>query len=98
MKSQIAKQNPVLMQQAIKHYLNNAKGKETPVFTFMSFYDDSEPYPLAELITCLEARIEALEEAYRSGWQITDRLTIEIYRSRLAKLRKVAEREEKNSR
>lgn len=53
MKSQIAKQNPVLMQQAIKHYLNNAKGKETPVFTFMSFHDDNEPYHLAELITCL---------------------------------------------
>lgn len=41
MKSQTAKQNPVLMQQAIKHYLTH--GKETPVFTFMSFYDDSEP-------------------------------------------------------
>lgn len=51
MKSQTAKQNPVLMQQAIKHYLTH--GKETPVFTFMSFYDDSEPYHLAELITCL---------------------------------------------
>lgn len=92
MKSQIAKQNPVLMQQAIKHYLNNTKGKETPVFTFISFYDDSEPYPLAELITCLEARIEALDAVYRESWKDTDLMTLEAHRKQLAKLHKIAQR------
>lgn len=92
MKSQIAKQNPVLMQQAIKHYLNNDKGKETPVFTFISFYDDNESYPLPELITCLEARIEALDEVYRESRKDTDLMTLEAHRKQLAKLRSVAER------
>lgn len=90
MKSQIAKQNPVLIQKAIKHYLTY--GKETPVFTFISFYDDNEPYPLAELITCLEARIEALDAVYRESWKDTDLMTLEAHRKQLAKLRSVAER------
>lgn len=90
MKSQIVKQNPVLMREAMKHYLTH--GKQEPVFTFMSFYDDNEPYPLPELIECLEARIEALDALYREGWKETDLLTLEAYRSRQAKLYKVVER------
>ncbi|WP_167325174.1 hypothetical protein [Mannheimia granulomatis] len=44
MKCITAKQNPVLMRLAIRHYLENDKGKETPVFTFLSLYSETEPY------------------------------------------------------
>lgn len=54
------------------------------VFTFIGFYDDSEP-PLPELITCLEKQIEALDATYRESWKDSDLLTLEAHRKQLAK-------------
>lgn len=56
----IAKTNPALMEQAIKHYLDQEKARRITPFTFESLYSDSEPYPLNELLITLAARINAL--------------------------------------
>ena len=42
-----AKTNHLIRRQAIKHYLHD---KRRDVFTFMSLWNDEEPYPLNELI------------------------------------------------
>ena len=42
-----AKTNHLIRRQAIKHYLHD---KRKDVFTFMSLWNDNEPYPLNELI------------------------------------------------
>ncbi|STO65166.1 Uncharacterised protein [Haemophilus parahaemolyticus] len=42
-----AKTNHLIRRQAIKHYLHD---KRRDVFTFMSLWNDEEPYPLSELI------------------------------------------------
>ena len=42
-----AKTNHLIRRQAIKHYLHD---KRRDVFTFMSLWNDNEPYPLNELI------------------------------------------------
>lgn len=60
MKCEIAKNNPVLMDLAIEYYLGGNK----KTFTFMSLYDDFEPYPKKELIQCLKARIEKIEALF----------------------------------
>lgn len=43
MKCAIAKHNPLLLEQAIKHYRHSLQ-----TFTFMSLYDDAEPFPIDE--------------------------------------------------
>ena len=43
MKCTIAKNNELLLQQAIQHYR-----KSHQIFTFMSLYSDNEPYPIDE--------------------------------------------------
>ena len=47
MKCTIAKNNELLLKQAIQHYR-----KSSQIFTFMSLYDDNEPYPIDELLKC----------------------------------------------
>lgn len=42
-----AKTNHLIRRQAIKHYLHE---KRADTFTFMSLWNDNEPYPLNELI------------------------------------------------
>lgn len=42
-----AKTNHLVRRQAIKHYLHE---KRTDTFTFLSLWNDNEPYPLNELI------------------------------------------------
>lgn len=86
-----AKQNPVLMRLAIRHYLENDKGNKTPVFTFLSLYSDNEPYPLTELLIMLGKRIEALEKQYKTMPVESDLTTLTILRKQLAQLRKVAD-------
>lgn len=43
MKCAIAKHNPLILLQAVKHYQKSAQ-----IFTFPSLYDDFEPYPINE--------------------------------------------------
>lgn len=57
MKCEIAKNNPVLMDLAIQHYLGGNK----TTYTFMSLWNDEEPYPKKELIKCLKMRLEKVE-------------------------------------
>ncbi len=47
-----AKQNLLLT--AVKHYK-----KSTALFTFISLYDDNEPYPLDEVIYILQCKCDA---------------------------------------
>lgn len=47
-----AKQN--LLIAAVKHYK-----KSTALFTFISLYDDNEPYPLDEVIYILQCKCDA---------------------------------------
>lgn len=56
MKCEIAKNNPLLMDEAIKHYLYKKR-----LFTFKSLWNDEEPYPKDELIQCLAVRIEKVK-------------------------------------
>lgn len=56
MKCEIAKNNPLLMDEAIKHYLDKKS-----LFTFKSLWNDEEPYPKDELIQCLKARIDKVK-------------------------------------
>lgn len=65
MRCVIAKTNPALMDKAIIHYLNPEKRKESPLFRFMSLFDDDEPYPLTELIQCLNERIDEQQARFK---------------------------------
>ncbi|MDD2166258.1 hypothetical protein [Glaesserella parasuis] len=60
----IAKMNPLVMDMAIKHYIEN--GSKTPLFTFKSLYSDNEPYPLDELLIVLSERIETLAREFNA--------------------------------
>lgn len=62
-----AKMNNVLMDLAIEHYLDKTKRTETPVFTFMSLWNDDEPYPLDEVLFCLEERMTHLEQEFKQN-------------------------------
>lgn len=91
MRCTTAKQNPVLMRLAIRHYLDNDKGNKTPTFTFLSLYSDNEPYHLPELLIVLGNRIAKLEQQYNAMPNETDLTTLGILRKQLAQLRKVAD-------
>ena len=52
MKCKQAKQN--LLLSAVNHYK-----KSTALFTFVSLYDDEEPYPISEVIHALECKCNA---------------------------------------
>ncbi|QPB42668.1 hypothetical protein [Rodentibacter haemolyticus] len=84
MKCEIAKKSEVIILQAIKHY--DRQGSKTPVFTFISLYDDNEPYPLAELISVLERQIIALNKQPDCDSRTTLLITAE---NRLKRMRKI---------
>ncbi|MEE3700300.1 hypothetical protein [Mannheimia haemolytica] len=92
MKCITAKQNPVLMRLAIRHYLDNNKGTKTPLFTFLSLYSETEPYPLPELLIVLGNRIAKLEQQHNAMPSETDSITLGILRKQLSQLLKVAAR------
>lgn len=56
MKCTIAKHNELLLHQAIKHYR-----KSTDIFTFVSLYDDFEPYPIEEVIEVIKLKLSDTE-------------------------------------
>ena len=60
MKCEAAKNNPLIMDQAIQFYLANPKG----IFTFMSLWNDNEPYSKQELKICLNSRINKLKALF----------------------------------
>ena len=58
MRCAIAKHNPLILLQAVKHYQKSAQ-----IFTFPSLYDDFEPYPIKEVVDVLKLKIIDLESA-----------------------------------
>lgn len=56
MKCAIAKHNDLLLKQAINHYRKTAE-----MFTFLSLYDDFEPYPIEEVIDVIKLKISDTE-------------------------------------
>lgn len=56
MKCAIAKNNELLLKQAIQHYRKSAQ-----IFTFPSLYDDFEPYPINEVVDVLKLKVSDLE-------------------------------------
>lgn len=56
MKCTIAKNNELLLKQAIQHYR-----KSSQIFTFMSLYSDDEPYPIGEVVQVLKQRLNAIQ-------------------------------------
>ena len=69
MKCTIAKNNELLLQQAIQHYR-----KSHQIFTFMSLYSDNEPYPIDEVIEVLEQRLVAIQCEIDDFTKMTARL------------------------
>ncbi len=61
MKCIIAKHNPLILLQAVKHYQKSAQ-----IFTFPSLYDDFEPYPIKEVVDVLKLKVSDLECAIDS--------------------------------
>ncbi|OOF56369.1 hypothetical protein BKK56_03495 [Rodentibacter genomosp. 2] len=57
MKCTIAKHNDLLLKQAIDHYR-----KSSDMFTFLSLYNDFEPYPIDEVVDVLKRKISDLED------------------------------------
>lgn len=98
MRCVIAKINPVLMDMAIKHYLENENGTETPLFTFKSLWSDEEPYPLDELLFCLDERIADLEEQFKAHPIENTVIALNTLRRKRAKLAKVHLKMSKNDR
>lgn len=80
MKCTIAKHNSLLLQQAIEHYR-----KSSQIFTFMSLYDDNEPYPIDDVIHVLERRITVIEREIdnftkmTAGLRKNERLETSLY-------------------
>lgn len=89
MRCATAKNNPVVMDLAIAHYLNAIKRKESPVYHFMSLYSDDEPYPLTELITCLNERITGLEREFNTYPTDTLAVALDINRRKRKALLKI---------
>lgn len=93
MKCAIAKHNPLLLQQAVRHYQNK---KSREMFTFMSLYDDNEPYPIDDVIHVLERRITVIEREIdnftkmTAGLRKNERLETSLYTTNkhLEKMRK----------
>lgn len=84
MRAAIAKQNLTVIRQAVKHYTDPATQNRT--FTFMSFYDDEEPYTLAELLLVLADYIKQLETAYNEQPSIENETALSVWRKRLQAL------------
>ncbi|WP_373777829.1 hypothetical protein [Glaesserella sp.] len=88
----IAKTNPLVMDMAIKHYIEN--GSKTPLFTFKSLYSDNEAYPLDELLIVLYERIGALEREFEA--MLSDSLAIQLslLRKKFNTLHKISVKEQ----
>lgn len=69
MKCAIAKNNELLLKQAIQHYR-----KSSQIFTFMSLYSDNEPYPIYEVIQVLGQRLNAIQSEIDSFTKMTSGL------------------------
>ena len=82
MKCEIAKMNTVLIQHAFDHYTAGNKN----LFTFKSLYNDEEPYPLEELITCLATHIQILEAEQRIRQTESRQTSIWLYAKRIKQL------------
>lgn len=65
MRADTAKHNHLIREQAIKYYLN--QGKPTPEFTFISLWNDAEPYPLAEVIIVLNEHLNTLNANFKDS-------------------------------
>lgn len=91
MRANLAKHNPLILDQAIKHYLNHRK--PTPEFTFMSLWDDSEPYPLTEVMNVAGERLALLQARFKE--RPTDSLArlLSNARKRLAGLQNLQHKE-----
>ncbi|MCT8759976.1 hypothetical protein [uncultured Actinobacillus sp.] len=82
MKCEIAKNNPVLMDEAIKHYLTGNK----TTFTFESLWNDKEPYPKKELLKCLKIRIEKVEKLFSALPTIGNEMTLKALKKKYKEL------------
>ncbi len=82
MKCEIAKMNTLLIQHAFDYYAAGNKN----IFTFKSLYNDEEPYPLEELITCLATHIQILEAEQRIRQTESRQTSIWLYAKRIKQL------------
>ena len=85
MKCEIAKMNTVLIQHAFDYYAAGNKN----VFTFKSLYNDEEPYPLEELITCLATHIQILEAEQRIRQTESRQTSIWLYAKSIKQLEQI---------
>ncbi|EMY45220.1 hypothetical protein [Glaesserella parasuis] len=90
----IAKMNPLVMDMAIKHYIEN--GSKTPLFTFKSLYSDDEPYPLDELLIVLSERIETLAREFKAMPSDSLLLQLSPLRKKFNSLYKISVKEQNN--
>ncbi|MGX3021507.1 hypothetical protein [Ursidibacter sp. B-7004-1] len=95
MRCVIAKMNLVLMQQAIKHYLD--KPTQGTPFTFKSLYDDNEPYPLAELLLTVQEQIGLLESEFKERPSNALANSLSVWRKKLDRLAKLYEQQQKTT-
>ena len=93
MRCVIAKMNLVLMELAIKHYLD--KTTQGTQFTFKSLYDDNEPYPLPKLLTMIQEQIGLLEREFKELPSDVLINSLSVWRKKLDKLTKVNEQQQK---
>lgn len=86
-----AKLNPLIIRQAVGFYEKSAKSDPLPAFTFLSLWNDEEPYPIKELISVLTAKIERADSTL---WQYpnNDSLIREwaVWKQWLARMEKIA--------
>lgn len=85
MKCEIAKNNFVLIDKAIAYYL---RGNKMP-YTFMSLWNDNEPYPLHELKKALKRRIMITINKQKTEPSLANEMLIERLNKQLTKLEKI---------
>lgn len=73
------------MDKAITYYL---KGNKTP-YTFMSLWNDNEPYPLHELKKAIKRRIIILINTQKNDPSLENEILIERLSNQLARLEKI---------
>ncbi len=86
MKCEIAKMNTLLIQHAFNHYYTY-RNKDT--FTFKSLYNDEEPYPIEELITCLATHIQILEAEQQEKHTESRQTSIWLYAKSIKQLEQI---------
>ncbi|GAB1669192.1 TPA: hypothetical protein ACU21B_000574 [Mannheimia haemolytica] len=83
MKCEFAKTNPLIIKQAVEFYLKNKKG----LFTFVSLWNDEEPFPKDELLICLDVWIKQLKELHSTAPTIETELTLKNLLEKRRKLK-----------